>query len=249
MSSSAQSSRIVRDVARDLVQLPSGSTLEYVFLHVSGDSTKLAVCLHPWSWLGGRMDDPVLQIVTEPLLDRGYHVLRYNSRGVGKSKGWPSLTGSQEVEDLKELVQWARTYVPGLSELVILGYSHGSLIASMHPVLPDVATSHILLSYPLGPRHWLTAFHTHRYTAALQNLINDPKSNMLVIYGDDDNFTSVDSYNAWAKGLQETHHAAEERDPGQHGKLEVLKIAGASHFWREAPAVRSLVETIRDWVP
>ena len=62
----------------------------------------------------------VLQIVTEPLLERGYDVLRYNTRGTGKSKGWPSLTGSQEVEDLKELVGWVRSNTPNLAKLVIL---------------------------------------------------------------------------------------------------------------------------------
>ncbi|KAI0367980.1 alpha/beta-hydrolase [Pilatotrama ljubarskyi] len=249
MSATSQGSRSEANVPRDVVHLPSGSALEYVLLHVSPESKKLAVCLHPWSWLGGQMNDPVLELVTGPLLDRGYNVLRYNSRGVGKSKGWPSFTGSQEVEDLRSLLQWAMSKIPGLSDLVILGYSHGSLIASMHPVLPDVTTSHIFLSYPLGPRHWLTAFRTHRYTAALQDLIREPRSNVLIVYGDNDNFTSVESYDAWAESLQTIYRATESNAPARYGKLEVVKIAGASHFWREGAAVRRLVEVIRDWVP
>ena len=51
----------------------------------------------------------MLQLLTEPLIERGYDVLRYNSRGVGKSTGWASFTGSREAEDLKELVQWAQS--------------------------------------------------------------------------------------------------------------------------------------------
>lgn len=52
-----------------LVDLPSGTRLE---CHVSlapasahtadelddADQGKLALCLHPWAWLGGRMEDP-----------------------------------------------------------------------------------------------------------------------------------------------------------------------------------------------
>lgn len=64
--------------------------------------------------------------MTEPLLEQGYDVLRYNSRGVGKSKGWASLTGAQEVEDLKDLVKWALSNSPELSKLVIVvcGYRY-----------------------------------------------------------------------------------------------------------------------------
>lgn len=46
---------------RELVRLPSGASLE-VKLHspetpTSSGSVGLAVLLHPWSWLGGRMED------------------------------------------------------------------------------------------------------------------------------------------------------------------------------------------------
>ena len=61
----------------------------------------------------------VLQILTDPLLERGYDVLRYNSRGVGNSTGWASFTGSREAEDLKELVQWARSKMPHLESLIL----------------------------------------------------------------------------------------------------------------------------------
>ncbi|KAI0649008.1 alpha/beta-hydrolase [Trametes meyenii] len=253
MSSPARGSIDDPKCQKGVVQLHSGTTLEYILLRPGrpADSApkepeKLAVCLHPWSWLGGRMDDPVLDILTNPLLERGFNVLRYNSRGVGRSKGWPSFTGGQEVEDLKELVNWARSNTAGISKLMILGYSHGSLIASMFPVLQDVDTSHVLLSYPLGPRHWLTAFHTGRYTTALHNLVRDPKSNVLIIYGDDDNFTDVESYDAWAAIVQNLHTGGEEVTLGR-GNLKVVKIKNASHFWRERETVTSLINAVWDW--
>lgn len=55
-----------------------------------------------------------------PLQERGYHVLRYNSRGVGKSSGWPSLTGMREVQDLKELIQWALAYISSVVSVVVI---------------------------------------------------------------------------------------------------------------------------------
>ncbi|CDO74664.1 hypothetical protein BN946_scf184828.g4 [Trametes cinnabarina] len=222
-------------IQQDTVTLPSGTSLEYILLqptqhssdsaepayHTTEKRTKLAVCLHPWSWLGGRMNDPVLKILTEPLLERGYEVLRYNSRGVGKSKGWPSLTGSQEAEDLKELVQWAKS---------------------------DVDTAHILLSYPLGPRQWLTAFHSHRYETALHDLVSDPRAKLLVIYGDQDDFTSVHNYDSWVNALH-NHRAEKEGTGSPPGSLEVVKIEGASHFWRESQPLNRLVEVVKSFVP
>ena len=56
----------------------------------------------------------------EPLTSKGYHVLRYNSRGVGTSTGRASFTGFSEVEDLEAVVQWALDRVPDIRSLVIL---------------------------------------------------------------------------------------------------------------------------------
>ncbi len=49
-----------------------------------------------------------------------YYLLRYNSRGVGKSSGWPSLTGLSEGEDLRALVQWAIGTIGNIKSLVIV---------------------------------------------------------------------------------------------------------------------------------
>ncbi|PIL35461.1 hypothetical protein GSI_02188 [Ganoderma sinense ZZ0214-1] len=135
-----------------------------------------------------------------------------------------------------------------VTSLVIAGYSYGSLIASLHPVLEDVKTSHILLSYPMGPRHWLTAFHGHRYMTALRTLVDDPRSNVLVVYGDDDNFTAVQSYDSWVASLRENPADRPDASSSTQGKLDVVKVAGASHFWREEDAVETLVETVREWL-
>ncbi|KZT01385.1 alpha/beta-hydrolase [Laetiporus sulphureus 93-53] len=228
------------------VQLPSGTSLER---HIApapmkdSDAThKLAICLHPWSWLGGRMDDPVLHTLIRPLHRRGYHVLRYNSRGVGRSSGWSSFTGSREAQDLNELVKWATEAFNPVDSIVIIGYSYGALIASLQPLLPEPRVSHVLLSYPLGARHWLTAFHGKNYTDALTSLIRDRLSNVLIIYGDRDEFTSAEQYEQWLEALN--------RDTqGERGSLQTAKVENATHFWREQNAVDRLVEAIESWLP
>ena len=63
----------------------------------------------------------VLAFLSNILLHEcGYHVLLFNSRGVGKSSGWPSLTGLTEGRDLEELVQWGLGAVPNVKSLVLI---------------------------------------------------------------------------------------------------------------------------------
>ncbi|KAF5326980.1 hypothetical protein D9619_004816 [Psilocybe cf. subviscida] len=223
------------------IHLPSGVTLQSDIwkpaneVSLNPEATKVAICLHPWSWLGGRKEDPVLTSLVEPLLLADYIVMSYNSRGVGRSSGWRSFTGFSEAEDLKALVQWVIQQHPNITSVVLLGYSHGSLITSLHPALTSPKISHILLSYPLGPRTWLTLFNSSSYTTALRQLVEDPNSNVLLIFGDQDEFTSISSYKSWASELE-----------GPNAR--VVEIKSASHFWRGRSALQ-LESAILDWLP
>lgn len=196
-----------------------------------------------------------------------YHVLRFNSRGVGKSTGWASFTGFNEADDLGELVKWALGRIPDVSTLVLVvsiskewstcvgsshstvtkfvvlqGYSHGSLIASLQPIIQTVRTLHVLISYPLGPRGFLTLFHTSAYVTRLKQLVQDIDSKVLILYGDQDDFTAVTRYRAWKENLQgEAGEDCEDR-------LKFVEIAGGSHFWR-GQAGQRLWEEVRRWLP
>lgn len=102
-------------------------------------------------------------------------------------------------------------------------------------------TSHILLSYPLDKRGLLTLFHSRSYAETLKALVQNPRSNVLILYGDRDEFTGTDSYDAWVKELQ--------RDVGRctgdtGGRLQVGFVEGATHFWehRKAQIMQQIVE-------
>ena len=53
---------VLRTFSYEQIELPSGLKLEASLSFPANceasTASKLAVCLHPWSWLGGRMDDP-----------------------------------------------------------------------------------------------------------------------------------------------------------------------------------------------
>jgi alpha/beta superfamily hydrolase len=110
-------------MTKTIVALSTGTKLEIDLEMPSGvtelDADKgLAICLHPWSFLGGRMGDPVLSLVANVLHSHKFHVLRYNSRGVGNSSGWPTLSGSGERQDLEALVSWALQSIHGVSKVL-----------------------------------------------------------------------------------------------------------------------------------
>jgi hypothetical protein len=103
--------------------------------------------------------------------------------------------------------------------------------------MAGVPTSHILLSYPLGVRGWLTLFKS-RYEEALKELLRNPASNVLVVFGNSDQFTSVASYQTW-RGALET---------GPVGKLKCVEVKEGSHFWRDEDG-DEMVELVSQWLP
>jgi len=83
----------------------------------------------------------------------------------------------------------------------------------------------------------LTVFHGGTYTDRLNKLINDPRSNVLVVHGDRDEFTGVGVYESWAAELRKNE-----------GEFRAELIQGATHFWASRSGQR-LNEIIKSSVP
>lgn len=69
---------------------------------------------------------------------------------------------------------------------------------------------------------------------------------MLVLYSDHDDFTSIESYDAWVKTLK---HEAEETEGCPRGNLDIVKVEGTNHFWANEDARDRMLRTIQEWVP
>jgi pimeloyl-ACP methyl ester carboxylesterase len=107
-------------------------------------------------------------------------------------------------------------------------------------MLPSgIPTSYILLSYPLGPRGFLTLFHTNTYAQKLRDLLRSRTARVLVLYGDRDEFTSEASYDSWAEELV--------KDADGSDLLRVEKIVGGTHFWR-GRAGKDMAAVVRGWI-
>lgn len=129
------------------------------------------------------------------------------------------------------------------------GYSHGSLIALCHPVLPEpVRTYHVLLSYPLSPLQLLTFFNASTYRQKLRQLVDDPRAHVLILYGDKDQFTALAKYEVWIASMQqpENQGTAGTEALGT-ARVEMKMISGADHFWR-GQYNRQMREAISSWL-
>ncbi|GAB1521687.1 hypothetical protein RhiTH_004784 [Rhizoctonia solani] len=108
--SALTSSNIIPETT--IVPLSAGHTLEVDIYTALADTInlgaqKIAVLCHPWSWLGGCKDDPVLESIAVTLnVKLNMHVLVPNARSVGNSTGRASFSGKSEAADLEELTQW-----------------------------------------------------------------------------------------------------------------------------------------------
>ena len=61
----------------------------------------VAVIAHPYGFLGGSQDEPIVQLLVGHYLTQGMHVMTYNARGVQPSQGRVSWTMRPECEDMR----------------------------------------------------------------------------------------------------------------------------------------------------
>jgi len=97
-----------------------GLKLEALLNRESGD--RAAVVTHPHPLYGGEMHNPVVDIITRAYRKTGFSTLRFNFRGVGKSRGNYD-DGRGEGQD----VLAALSYVAGMgfNHIDLAGYSFG----------------------------------------------------------------------------------------------------------------------------
>lgn len=83
----------------------------------------------------------------------------------------------------------------------------------------------------------MTLFCGGTYTDRLNQLINDPQSNVLIVHGDQDEFTGAETYEGWVTELRKNT-----------GEFRVELVQGATHFWTSGSGGK-LKEIIKGWVP
>jgi len=106
---------------------PAGR-LEARYHHVSASDAPIAIILHPHPQFGGTMNNAIVYQLYYTFLNRGFSVLRFNFRGVGRSQGLFD-NGPGELSDAAAALDWVQTYNADAGSCWIAGVSFGSWIS------------------------------------------------------------------------------------------------------------------------
>ena len=87
----------------------------------------IALILHPHPQYGGTMNHKVVFSLFHVFVNRGFSVLRFNTRGVGRSQGRFD-NGLGELSDAAAALDWLQSTNPDAKSCWIAGYSFGAWI-------------------------------------------------------------------------------------------------------------------------
>jgi hypothetical protein len=109
-----------------IINGPEGR-LEGRYQHGSRPDAPIALMLHPHPQHGGTMNNRVIYTIYHAFARKGFSVLRFNFRGVGRSQGRFDR-GEGELSDAASALDWLQIYNPNASACWIAGFSFGAWI-------------------------------------------------------------------------------------------------------------------------
>lgn len=101
--------------------------LEGRFHQATQTNAPIALVLHPHPKHGGTMNNKVVYTIHHVFADRGFSVLRFNFRGVGRSQG-EFDHGQGELSDAAAALDWLQTFNQNAPKCWIGGFSFGAWI-------------------------------------------------------------------------------------------------------------------------
>jgi alpha/beta superfamily hydrolase len=88
----------------------------------------IALILHPHPQYGGTMNNKIVYLLFHAFVKRGFSVLRFNFRGVGRSQGIYD-NGQGELSDAASALDWLQLQNPNAKACWISGFSFGAWIS------------------------------------------------------------------------------------------------------------------------
>ena len=93
----------------------------------SKNNAPIAIVLHPHPQHGGTMNNKIVYTVYNSFAERGFTVMRFNFRGVGKSEG-EFDHGIGELSDAAAALDWLQSFNANAPRCWIAGFSFGAWI-------------------------------------------------------------------------------------------------------------------------
>ena len=168
----------------------------------------IAIVLHPHPLHGGNMNNRVVFIMFNNFVERGFSVLRFNFRGVGRSQG-AFDNGVGELSDAAYAFDWVQQFNNNSPFCWIGGYSFGALISMQLMMRRPEIEGFVSISPPAG-------------TEDFSFLAPCPSSG-LIIHGDKDTHIPLDAVKKLAQKL----------DGQKNISVNLSVVKGADHFYKD----------------
>jgi len=168
----------------------------------------IAIVLHPHPLHGGNMNNRIVYLMYNAFVERGFSVLRFNFRGVGRSQGVFD-NGVGELSDAAYAFDWMQQYNTNSPFCWIGGYSFGALISMQLMMRRPEIEGFVSISPPAG-------------TEDFSFLAPCPSSG-LIVHGDTDEHVPADAVKKLAHKLDGQKNIA----------VGLSIIKGADHFYKE----------------
>jgi len=98
------------------------------YSHSKKPNAPVALILHPHPEQGGNMNNRIVYAMFHAFVNRGFSVLRFNYRGVGRSQGTFD-NGQGELTDAATALDWMQGFNPNAKTCWVAGYSFGAWIS------------------------------------------------------------------------------------------------------------------------
>jgi alpha/beta superfamily hydrolase len=168
--------------SRDLTIQADGLALEARLQLGRGQAGAVVAPPHPL--YGGSMTNPVVQVAAEALRECGVSTLTFNYRGTEGSQGVATSSLDASTADYRAALTALRADVPGPT--IAAGYSFGAGTALLSAYDDSAALALVLIAPPLG------MLRAEDLAAC--------KARVLIIVGDDDEYTPVSDLRALLAG-------------------------------------------------
>ena len=182
--------------------------LEGRYHHSKLTNAPIAILLHPHPQYGGTMNNRVVFQAYQAFTRRGFSALRFNFRGVGRSRGVYD-EGLGELSDAAAALDWLQSCNPDAPQCWIGGFSFGAWIGMQLLMRRPEITSFISIAPP-------ASMYDFTFLAPC------PCSGLFV-HGDADQQVSEESV------AQLAEHLSNQRGV----TIDYRVIKGADHFFNE----------------
>ena len=182
--------------------------LEGRYHQSKNSNAPIAIVLHPHPLHGGDMNNRVVFIMFNNFVERGFSVLRFNFRGVGRSQG-AFDNGVGELSDAAYAFDWMQQFNSNSPFCWIGGYSFGALISMQLMMRRPEIEGFVSISPPAG-------------TEDFSFLAPCPSSG-LIIHGDKDTHVPLDAVKKLAQKL----------DGQKNISVNLSIVKGADHFYKD----------------